>query len=58
MKEIEVDARGNSISDPESNIFGLTETNSENQSIYRSHQEIQEADNSELMPSFADSQQT
>ena len=49
MKEIEVDARGNSINEPESNIFGLTETSSENQSILQPHQEILEADNSELM---------
>lgn len=49
MKEIEVDARGNSISEPESNIFGFIETSSENQSILQPHQEILEADNSELM---------
>ena len=49
MKEIEVDARGNSISEPEGKIFGLTETSSENHSILPSHQEILEADNSELM---------
>jgi hypothetical protein len=48
-KEIEVDAQGNSISEPESKIFGLTETSSENQSIPSPSQEIQEADNSELM---------
>jgi hypothetical protein len=48
-KEIEVDAQGNSISEPESAIFESTETSSENQSIPSPSQEIQEADNSELM---------
>jgi hypothetical protein len=48
-KEIEVDAQGNSISEPESEIYESTETRSENQSLPPPHQEIQEADNSELM---------
>ena len=48
-KEIEIDAQGNSISEPESAIFESTETSSENQSIPSPSQEIQEADNSELM---------
>jgi hypothetical protein len=39
MKGIEVDAQGNSISEPESKIFGLTETSSENQSVLPPHQE-------------------
>ena len=46
-KEIEVDAQGNSISEPESAIFESTETSSENQSIPSPSQEIQEADNSD-----------
>lgn len=49
IKEIAVDTRGNSISEPESKIFGSTETSSENKSMLPPDKEIPEADNSELM---------
>lgn len=48
-KEIVVDAQGSSINKPESETFESSKTSSENQSTLPSRQEIQEADNSELM---------